>query len=327
MRRRAFLGVLGGAVAWPLAVRAQQRASPIVGYLGSESPERFGIRLTAFRQGLNEMGYDEGRNVTIEYRWAGGQSNLLPALAAELVRRQVNVIAAPGFAMSALAAKAATTTIPIVFESGVDPVATGLVGSLNRPGGNVTGITSLNLVVGPKRLELLHELLPQAKTFAVLVNPANQLNSETTIKDLEGPARALGLQLHALNASTEPEIESAFANLARLQVGGLIIGGDTFFHGRPQQLAALSLKHAVPAVLAIREFALAGGLASYGGDIHESHRQAGIYTGRILKGEKPADLAVQQVTKLHLAINLKTAKALRIAVSLPLLARADEVIE
>lgn len=328
MRRREFLGVVGGAAAvMPLAARAQRQALPVVGYLGSESPERFGIRLTAFRQGLGEMGYDEGRNVTIEYRWAGGQSDRLPALAADLVRRQANVIVAPGFAMSALAAKAATTTIPIVFETGVDPVAAGLVASLNRPEGNVTGITSLNVVVGPKRLELLHELLPHVRAFAVLVNPANQLNAETTIKDLDGPARALGLQLHALNASTVAEIETAFANLARLQAGGLIIAGDTFFHGRPQQLAALSLKHAVPAVLAIREFAIAGGLVSYGGDIHESHRQAGIYTGRILKGERPADLAVQQVTKLHLAINLKTAKALGIAVSLPLLGRADEVIE
>src|SRR5262245_7912580 len=209
MKRREFLFVLGGAAAgWPPVARAQQRALPVVGYLGSESPERFGIRLPAFRQGLSEMGYDEGRSVTIEYRWAEGHSNLLPALAADLVRRQVNVIATPGFTISALAAKAATTTIPIVFETGLDPVATGLVKSLSRPEGNVTGITSLNNVVGPKRLELLHELLPSAKTFAVLVNPANRLNAETTMKDLDGPARALGLQLHTLDASTAPEIET-----------------------------------------------------------------------------------------------------------------------
>ena len=273
------------------------------------------------------MGYDEGRSVTIEYRWAGGQTDRLAALAADLVRRQVDVIAAPGNIVAALAAKAATTTIPIVFETGADPVAAGLVRSLNRPEGNVTGITSLNLEVGPKRLELLHELLPNVKNFAVLVNPANRVSAETTVKDLDAPSRALGLQLHVLNASDESEIEAVFANLAPLQVGGLIIGGDVFFHSRPAQLAALSLKHAVPTVLAVREFALAGGLISYGGDISESHRQAGIYAGRILKGEKPSDLAVQQVTKLQLVINLRTAKALGITVSLPLLGRADEVIE
>ena len=327
MRRREFIAGLGGSVALPLAAQAQQAGMPIVGYLGSESPERFGIRVEAFQQGLSAMGYDEGRSVKIEYRWAGGQTDRLPALAADLVRRRVHVISAPGSVVAALAAKAATTTIPIVFEMGLDPVAAKLVTSFNRPEGNVTGITSLNVEVGPKRLELLPELLPSVKKIAVLVNPANQLNTETTLKDLHEPSRALGLELHLLNASTEREFEAAFAGLARLQVGALIIAGDIFFHSRAQQLAVLSLKYAVPAVMAVREFAMAGGLISYGGDIRESHRQAGIYTGRVLKGEKPADLAVQQVTKLQLVINLRTAKALGINVSLPLAGRADEVIE
>ena len=328
MQRRKFIAGLGGIIALPLTARAQQRtAIPTVGYLGSESPERFGIRVAAFRQGLSAMGYDEGRNVIIEFRWAGGQSHRLPDLAADLVSRRVDVIVAPGSVIAALAAKAATTTIPIVFEIGLDPVAAKLVGSLGRPEGNVTGITSLNVEVGPKRLELLHELLPSVKKFAVLVNTTNQLNTETTRKDLDGPSRALGLELHFLNASTEREFETAFASLAALQVGAVIIAGDIFFHSRAQQLAELSVKYAVPAVLAVREFAVAGGLISYGGDIRESHRQAGIYAGRILKGEKPADLAVQQVTKLQLVINLRTAKALGVAVSLPLLGRADEVIE
>jgi putative ABC transport system substrate-binding protein len=328
MRRRDFLGVLGGAaMPWPVMSRAQQPIMPVVGYLGSESPERFGIRVTAFHQGLAAMGYEEGRSAKIEYRWAGGQTDRLPALAADLVRRQVSVIAAPGSVIAALAAKAATTAIPIVFEIGLDPIAAGLVRSMHRPEGNVTGITSLNVEVGPKRLELLHELLPNAKTLAVLVNPTNKFNTEITKKDLGGPSRALGLQIHFLNASTERELETAFANLAQLQVDGLIIAGDIFFHSRAQQLAALSLKHAVPAVLAVREFAVSGGLISYGGDIGESHRQAGIYVGRILKGEKPVNLPVQQVTKLQFVINLRTAKALGITVSLPLLGRADEVIE
>jgi putative ABC transport system substrate-binding protein len=328
VRRRQFIRLIAGtAASWPFAAQAQQSAIPVVGYLGSESPERFGIRVGAFHQGLAAMGYDAGRSVMIEYRWAGGQTDRLPALAAELVRRQVNVIATPGSVIAALAAKAATTTIPVVFEIGPDPVAAGLVRSLSRPEGNVTGVTSLNTQVGPKRLELLLELLPTAKNFAVLVNPNNQLNTRNTLKDLEAPSRALGLQLHVLNASTEHELELAFAQLAQKRVEGLIFASDIFFHSRAQQLAALTLKHAVPSVLAVREFAVAGGLISYGGDIRESHRQAGLYAGRILKGEKPADLAVQQVTKLQLTINLRTAKALGIAVSLPLLGRADEVIE
>jgi len=328
MRRREFLGVFASfAAAWPLTVRAQQPAMPVVGYLGSESPELFASRLSAFRQGLSEMGYDEGRNVTIEYRWANGQIDRLAALAADLVRRQVTVIATPGSGVAALAAKAATTTIPVVFESGVDPVAVRLVGSLNRPEGNVTGITSMNIEFNPKRLELLHELVPKAKSFAVLVNPTNPLSASAAMKALDGPSHALGLQLHILNASTEREFESVFAKLTELQVGGLLIAADTFFHNRAGQLAALTVKHAVPAVLAVREFAMAGGLVSYGGNIRETHRQAGIYTGRVLKGEKPANLPVQQVTKVDFVINLRTAKALGLTVSLPLLGRADEVIE
>ena len=328
MRRREFISLLAGtAAAWPLAARGQQPAMPVIGYLGSETPEKFGIRVTAFLQGLGAMGYDDGRNVKIEYHWANGQNDRLPELAADFVRRQVAVIVAPGSVIAALAAKAATKTIPIVFETGVDPVGAGLVKSMNRPEGNITGITSLNAHVAPKRLELMPELFPKAKRFAVLVNPANQANFDMTMKGSEGPARALGLQLHFLNASTERDIESAFEKLAQLEVGGLIVAADIFFNSRAQQFAALTLKHGVPAVHSVREFAVAGGLVSYGGDIRDSHRQAGIYTGRLLKGEKPANLPVQQVTKVELTINLKTAKALGITVPLPLSGRADELIE
>jgi putative tryptophan/tyrosine transport system substrate-binding protein len=328
VHRRDFIrAAVGSAAAWPLASGAQQPAMPVVGYLGAETPERFGIRLTAFRQGLSEMGYEEGRNVIIEYRWANGQNDRLPELAADLVNRKVVVIAVPGSGVAALAAKAATNTIPIVFETGWDPVAAGLVKTLNRPEGNVTGISSLNLDVTPKGLELLHELTPQSKSLAVFVNPSNRLSSTMATKDLEGLSRTLGLRLHILNVSTDPEIESAFAKLAQLQVGGLIFASDIFFNSRAQQLAALTLKHAVPAVHSVREFAASGGLMSYGGNIKDTHRQAGIYTGRILKGEKPADLPVQQATKVELYINLKTAKALGVTVPLPLSGRADELFE
>jgi putative ABC transport system substrate-binding protein len=299
---------------------------PVVGYLGAETPERFGIRLTAFRQGLSEMGYEEGRNVIVEYRWANGQNDRLPALAAELIHRQVNVIATPGSGAAALAAKEATKTIPIVFETGVDPVTAGLVKSLSRPEGNVTGITSLNVGVTPKGLELLHELMPNSKSFSVLINPANRVNFGIVMKGLEASSRTLGLQLHILNATTEPEIEAAFAKQAQLG-GGLVISADTLFNSRAQQLAALTLKHAVPAAHTVREFAASGGLISYGGNIKDTHRQAGIYTGRILKGDKPADLPVQQATKVELYINLKTAKTLGITVPLPLSGRADELFE
>jgi len=326
MRRRDFIFLFGGAAAWPLVVRGQP-AMPVVGYLGAENPERFGVRLTSFRQGLNETGYEEGRNVTVEYRWANGHYDKLPALAADLVRRKVTVIAVPGSGAAALAAKAATTTIPIVFEMGLDPITVGLVRSLNRPEGNITGITSLNNVVAPKGPELLHELVPNARSFAVLVNPTNPVNTDINLKSLEGPSRALGLQLYVLNAGGERDLEPAFAKMIELQVGGLIITADAVFNSRPQQLAALTIKHAVPAVHSVREFAVSGGLMSYGGNIKETHKQAGIYTGRILKGEKPADLPVQQVTKVELVINLGTAKALGLNVPNTLVGRADEVIE
>ena len=328
MRRREFIKVIAGsAAAWPLEASAQQPAIPVVGYLGSETPEKFGIRLSAFQQGLSAMGFDDGRNVKIEYRWADGQIDRFATLAADLVRQKVSVIATPGSGVAALAAKAATTTIPVVFETGLDPIAAGLVKSLNRPEGNITGITSLNVAVAPKGLELLHELVPQANSFAVIVNPANPVNTDTNLKNLEAPARARGLQLHVLNASTEREFDAAFARVVQLHAGGLVVAPDIIFNSRAQQLAALTLKHAVPAVHTVREFAVAGGLMSYGGDIRETHRQAGIYTGRILKGEKPADLPVQQVTKVEFVINLKTAKALGLTVPNTLIGRADEVIE
>lgn len=328
MRRREFIKVIAGsAAAWPLAAPAQQPAIPVVGYLGSETPEKFGIRLSAFQQGLSAMGFDDGRNVKIEYRWADGQIDRFPALAADLVRQKVSVIATPGSGVAALAAKAATTTIPVVFETGLDPIAAGLVKSLSRPEGNITGITSLNVAVAPKGLELLHELLPQANSLAVIVNSANPVNTDTNLKNLEAPARARGLQLHVLNANTERDFDAAFARLVQLHAGGLVVAPDIMFNSRAQQLAALTLKHAVPAVHTVREFAVAGGLMSYGGNIRETHRQAGIYTGRILKGEKPADLPVQQVTKVEFVINLKTAKALGLNVPNTLIGRADEVIE
>lgn len=327
MRRRKFITLLGGATVWPLAARAQQRAMPVIGYLGAETPERFGIRLIAFREGLREAGYEEGRNVIIEYRWANGQNDRLSALAADLVNRKVDVIAVPGSGFAALAAKAATKTIPIVFEIGLDPVTSGLVGSLNRPEGNVTGITSLNLDVTPKGLELLRELLPQAKSFGVLINPANRVNAALITKGMENSFRAMGIQIQFINVSAESEFENVIVKFAQSGPGGLILGGDPLFNTRGPQLAALTLKYAVPAVHTVREFAVSGGLMSYGGNIKDTHRRAGIYTGRVLKGEKPADLPVQQATKVELCINLKTAKALGLNVPNTLIGRADEVIE
>jgi putative ABC transport system substrate-binding protein len=327
MRRREFLCALGSAaIAWPEQARAQQPL-PVVGYLGSETPALFASRLDAFRKGLAASGYVEGRNVTIEYRWAGGQNDRLPALAAELVRAKVTVIAAPGSLAAALAAKAATSAIPVVFETGADPVGAGLVASLNRPGGNVTGVSSLNAQVGPKRLELLYELMSAAQKFALLVNPTNPRNAEGTSKSLQAAASGLKLQLEVLNASTEPDFEKVFAELARLRLSGLVIANETFFANRSERLAALAHRHAVPAVHQSREFALAGGLMSYGGDVMESHSQAGVYTGRVLKGEAPANLPVQQVTKVQMVINLKAAKALGLEVPHSMTARADEVIE
>jgi putative tryptophan/tyrosine transport system substrate-binding protein len=328
MRRREFISLLGGAaVAWPLAARAQQAKMPVIGFLGAESPDLFAPRLRAFQQGLKETGYVEGQNVAIEYRWANGQYDRLPALAVDLGGRGVAVIVALGSAPAALAAKAATTTIPIVFFNGGDPIQLGLVTSLNRPSGNVTGVSSLNVEVGPKRIELLHEVVPTASVMALLVNPTSPRLSESTTKDAQAASLTRGLQLHVLHASTERDFEAAFATMAQLRVGGLVIGPDAFFISRGEQLGGLALRHAMPAIFQYRSFAAAGGLMSYGSDPADSYRAAGIYTGRLLKGEKPADLPVQQSTRLELIINLKTAKALGLDVPRVLVARADEVIE
>jgi putative ABC transport system substrate-binding protein len=306
--------------------RAQQAAMPVIGLLSPRAPGDDPQLLTAFRQGLKDAGFVEGQNVAIEYRWAEGHYDRLPALAAELVRRQVAGIVAGG-TPAALAAKAATSTIPIVFTTGADPVHIGLVASLGRPGGNVTGMTSLNVEVAPKRLELAHELVPTATIIAVLVNPTNP-NTETELRDLQAAAGALGLRLHILHASTDRDFDRVFATLHQLRAGVLVISGtDTFLISRSEQLAALTVHHAVPTIFQFREFAAAGGLMSYGGSNTDLYHQAGIYTGQILRGEKPADLPVQQAAMIELIINLKTAKALGLTVPTALLVRADEVIE
>jgi len=325
--RREFITLIGGVTVWPLPARAQQ-PMPVVGLLTSRGSGDAPQLLAAFRQGLKDTGFVESQNVAIEYRFAGNKNEQLPTLAADLVhrQRQVSVIAATT-TVAALAAKAATTTIPIVFESGGDPVRLGLVVSLNRPGGNVTGVTQLNVVVAPKRLELLHELLPMATVMALLIDPTDPTNAETTTRDLQAAAHAFGLQLHVLNASTERDFDQVFAKLIQLRVGGLVIGASPFFTARSEQLAALALRHAVPTAYEDREFVAAGGLVSYGGSLTDSYRLAGVYAARILKGEKPGELPVQQGTKVELFLNLKTAKALGITVPLPLSGRADEVIE
>jgi len=326
MRRREFITLLGGAAAaWPLAARAQQPAMPVVGYLSAGSPEAFAPRLRALRQGLTELGYVEGRNVAIEYRWAGEQYDQLPAMAADLVRQKVAVIVADGPAVPP--AKAAATTTPIIFWMAGDPVTNGIVASLNRPGGNLTGVTSLGSELTPKRFELLHELVPTAVEIAFLVNPTNPaVDSQTAEAQAQAAARILGLQLNILHASADRDIDAVFATLARRRATGLVVNPDLFFLSRTEQLAALALRHSVPAIYQYREFAAAGGLMSYGGSV-TSFRTVGNYTGRILKGEKPADLPVQQATKIELAINLKTAKALGITIPPGVLAIADEVIE
>ena len=324
--RRELIVTLSGAAAWPFAAGAQQRI-PVIGFLGAAAPGQYGPYVTGFLRGLNEVGYVEGRNVAIEYRWADGQYDRLPTLAADLVRREVTVIFTGGSTPATLAAKAATTTIPIVFQVATDPVELGLVASLSRPGGNLTGVMSLNAEVGSKRLELLHELLPTTTSIALLINPTNPALSNPQSRDLQMAARKLGLQLHVLQASTEREIDTAFATLVQVQAGGLVVSPDVLFNARNEQLAALALRHAVPVIYQYREFTAAGGLMSYGTNIADMFRLTGIYTGRILKGEKPADLPVQQATKVELIINLKTARALGITFPITLLGRADEVIE
>jgi ABC-type uncharacterized transport system substrate-binding protein len=325
MKRREFITFLGGAATWPLAVRAQQPTMPVIGFLGSRASGEDPQLLTAFQRGLKEAGYVDGENVAIQYRFAENQYDRLPGLAAGLVQRQVALIVANGPA--AQAAKAATTTIPIVFTAGFDPVEVGLVASLNRPGGNITGVTILDVELGPKRLELLHELVPRASIVAVLVNPADPTRAETISRSLQTAAGVLGLQLKVLQASSERDFDVVFASLIQMRVDGLVIGGEPFFNSRSEQLGALTARHAIPTIFQFRKFAASGGLASYGASLTESYREAGVYAGRILKGEKPIDLPIVQATKFELVINLKTAKALGLDVSLQLQQRADEVIE
>jgi putative ABC transport system substrate-binding protein len=327
MNRREFITLIGGAAAaWPLAARAQQPAMPVIGFVNPTSAQSFARPLSAFLKGLGETGYVEGRNVAIEYRWAENRNDRLPAMVADLVRRQVSVIAATS-TPAAVAAKAATTTIPIVFEIGSDPIQLGLVASLSRPGGNITGATQLVQEVTPKMLELLHELLPTAHVMALLVNPTSPALAQTNTSKVLAAAHTLGLELHVLNASSERDFDGVFARLIELRAGGLVIGAEAFFTSHSEQLAALAAHYGVPTIYKGREFAAAGGLMSYGSDITDSYRLAGIYTGRVLKGAKPADLPVQQATKIELYINLKTARALGINVPLPVSGRADEVFE
>jgi putative tryptophan/tyrosine transport system substrate-binding protein len=328
IERRKFLAALGGAaVAWPLAARAQQSAMPVIGFLTVAAPEANAIRLRAFREGLRSAGYVEDQNVKIEYRWAEAYTGRLPELAAGLVRDRVAVIVTAGGMAAALAAKAATGAVPIVFGTGADPVELGLVASLNRPGGNVTGVTSLNLEVAPKRLELLHELLPSVTSMALLVNPAIPALAERVSRGSQAAAQALGLQLHTVHASSDRDFDAVFERLTQLRVGALVIGPDTLFTSRSEQLATLAVRHEMPAIYQFREFARAGGLMSYASSETEYYRLVGTYAARVLKGDKPADLPVQQSTKVELFLNLKTAKALGITVPLPLSGRADEIFE
>lgn len=327
MKRREFLGVVSGAAAaWPLMARAQQPAIPVVGFLDSRSPDALTERLRGFRQGLKDTGYVDTENATIVYRWAEGQNDRLSQLAAELVHRQVTVIAVSGGLPPVLATKAATTTIPIIFLSADDPVGRGLVASLARPGGNLTGINFFNNELGAKQLEPLRELVPATARVAVLVNPASATFTEVT-KDVESAARSLGLQIQVINASTSREIDAAFATIMRQRSDALFVSGDPLFNSRRVQLVLLAGRHGVPAIYSGREYADAGGLMSYGSDITDAYRQMGTYTGRVLRGEKPANMPVMQATKFELIINAQTARLLRITVPPTLLARADEVIE
>jgi putative ABC transport system substrate-binding protein len=329
MRRRELLALLGaGVIVWPVVARAQQRMLPVIGFLNGASREGYARILSAFHQGLNETGYVDGQNLAIEYRWAEGQYDRLPAMVADLIQRKVAVIVATGTPAN-LTAKTMTAAIPVVFTTSGDPVKLGLVSSLNRPGGNVTGAVQMNVEVMPKLLELLHECVPGATSMALLVNPSNRDRAETLWRDAQVAASALGLQLVLLKASNERDFETTFATFAQSGAGGLVIGADSFFNSRSKQLAAAALRHAVPAILNNdnREFTENGGLMSYGGSLTGSYHWAGIYTGRILKGEKPGDLAVVQSTKFEFIINIKTAKALGLTVPLPVLGSADEVIE
>jgi len=325
MRRRAFIeGIAALAAAWPFAARAQQSAMPVIGFLNGGSPDGYETQVNAFRQGLKEVGYIDGQNMRIEYRWANDQYNRLTALADNLVGQRVSVIVANTPAN--IVAKAATSTIPIVFTTGGDPVKLGLIASLDRPGGNVTGVTQLTGEVAPKRLEFLHELIPGATSFALLVNPTDPAFTPA-LREMESTAHKLGLELHVLRASDEREFDEVFGNVSKLGAAGLVINPGVLVVNHVEQLAVQALRHSIPTVFEHHRFVAAGGLASYGGNILETYRLAGVFAGRILKGEKPADLPVQQATKVELMINLKTAKALGVSVPIPVLGRADEVIE
>jgi len=327
VRRRDFIALVGGATAWPLTAHAQPAAMPVIGFLGDVSEDTFPDRLRAFRDGLGGQGFIEGKNVVIEYRWANGQRDKLPALAADLVRKQVKVIAAIGGPPQALAAKQVSNGIPIVFQVGADPVAMGLVESLAHPGGNITGVTSMNTDVVSKRLELMHQLTPSATSIGLLVDPTYPVNVEIEKKEMQTAAQNLRLVLHVLGASSESEFDAVFANLRSLKIGALVLSSAQLFTRNSQKLSALAIRDGIPAMSAYREFPAAGGLLSYGGDIAESWRLAGVYTGRVVKGERPADLPVQQSTKFEFVINMKTAKTLGLAIPPGVLSIADRVIE
>lgn len=328
MRRRDFVTLVGGAaLACPLAARAQRPAMPVVGFLGGGTQETSAAILRAFRQGLSSAGYIEGRNVVVEYRWAEDQVDRLPGLAADLVQRKVNAIATAGASPAALAAKAATMTIPIVFQIGVDPIKAGLVASMNRPGGNVTGLASLNRALEPKRLEVLHELIPAANILVELVNPANRTNVESREPEAQAVGHALGLQIQLVYANTERDFDKVFTTAVQLRADGIAIAADPLFANHADVLAAVAARHALPTISPYRDFAAAGGLMSYGNDLMDQYRKLGVYTGRVLHGEKPGDMPVEQAAKIELIVNLKTAKALGLTIPVSLLGRADEVIE